>query len=205
MLPTPQLLNKVESFIQAKGKSTYYCLFLLGKEAGLRVSEAVNFNLSLKQKSNLYLIHGKKHKKRSVFIDPQIITNIELTPHTLRRCFATYQANSGMPLPQETNIFIENKTRNSQQELLTAENKLLQEKVKQLEQEKREQEQIIINLKNAKENLTKQLIQVQKDKEKLLKLLSADLQKQQNNSFNKEQNNQELHQQLIAQIEIKFK
>jgi len=131
MLPTPQLLNQVKSFIQAKGKLSYYCLFLLGKEAGLRVSEAINFDLNLKKKSNLYLIRGKKHKKRAVFIDPSVInelkqnhwksqqTNrfsfahflqktkkelnigkeIELTPHTLRRCFATYQANSGMPLP----------------------------------------------------------------------------------------------------------
>jgi len=131
MLPTPQLLNQVANLIQAKGKFSYYCLFLLGKEAGLRVSEAVNFDLSLKKKSNLYLIQGKKHRKRFVFIDPQIIetlkennwkpnqtnrfsfahflqktkkdleipANIELTPHTLRRCFATYQANSGMPLP----------------------------------------------------------------------------------------------------------
>ena len=50
MLLTPQLLNQVASFIQQKGKSTYYCLFLLGKEAGLRVSEAVNFDLNLKKK-----------------------------------------------------------------------------------------------------------------------------------------------------------
>jgi site-specific recombinase XerD len=28
-----------------------------------------------------------------------IAENIELAPHTLRRCFATYQAISGMPLP----------------------------------------------------------------------------------------------------------
>jgi integrase len=28
-----------------------------------------------------------------------ISKNIELTPHILRRCFATYQAISGMPLP----------------------------------------------------------------------------------------------------------
>ena len=104
---------------------------MLGKEAGLRVSEAANFDLRLKKKQNLYLIQGKKHKKRFVFIDPQVIAtlkqnhwkpqqtnrfsfahflqktkkdlgipaNIELTPHTLWRCFATYQAISGMPLP----------------------------------------------------------------------------------------------------------
>ncbi|CAG8704867.1 9447_t:CDS:1, partial [Ambispora gerdemannii] len=28
-----------------------------------------------------------------------ISENIELSPHTLRRCFATYNAISGMPLP----------------------------------------------------------------------------------------------------------
>lgn len=131
MLPTPQLLNQVASFIQGRGKSSYYCLFLLGEKAGLRVSEAVKFDLNLKKNKNLYLIQGKKHKKRAVFIDPSVInelkqnhwkpnqtnrfsfahflqktkkelgipTNIELTPHTLRRFFATYQANSGMPLP----------------------------------------------------------------------------------------------------------
>ena len=125
MLPSPQLLNQVENFIQARGKSAFYCLFLLGKEAGLRVSEAINFDLNLKKKPNLYLIQGKKHKKRNVFIDPSLIsklkqnhwksnqtnrfsyahflqrtkkelgisTNIELTPHTLKKYFATYQAN----------------------------------------------------------------------------------------------------------------
>ena len=77
MLPTPQLLNQVASFIQEQGKFSYYCLFLLGKEAGLRVSEAVNFDLNLKKKSNLYLIQGKKHKKRTVFIDPSLISKLK--------------------------------------------------------------------------------------------------------------------------------
>jgi len=321
MLPSPQLLNQVENFIQVREKSTFYCLFLLGKEAGLRVSEAINFDLNLKKRSNLYLIQGKKHKKRLVFIDPSVIatlkqkhwkpqqTNrfsfahflqktkkelnigkeIELTPHTLRRCFATYQANSGMPLPVlqkvldhssirttalywrtsqdpkekvisdkwlsgkvpkeptkpienkprelpnlleketnwkiffayqrnfletrkiflnihwEINLFIESKTRNSQQEFLTTENKLLQEKVKQLEQEKREQEQIIINLKNDKQRLEKQLIQTQQEKATLLKLLTVNLKQQQTLTQldnNKQDNNHELHQQLVAQIQV---
>ena len=69
MLPTPQLLNQVANFIQVRGKSAYYCLFLLGKEAGLRISEAVKFDLNLKKSKNLYLIRGKRHKKRTVFID----------------------------------------------------------------------------------------------------------------------------------------
>ena len=73
MLPTPQLLNQVANFIKNSRNKNYYCLFLLGKEAGLRVSEAVKFDLNLKKSKNLYLIQGKKHKKRFVFIDPQVI------------------------------------------------------------------------------------------------------------------------------------
>jgi len=53
MFPTPQLLNQVANFIQEQGKFSYFCLFLLGKEAGLRVSEAVNFDLNLKKKDTL--------------------------------------------------------------------------------------------------------------------------------------------------------
>jgi len=65
-----------------------------------------------------------------------------------------------------------------------------------------------INLKKAlkdKENLTKQLIQVKNEKNNLLKILSGDFQVQQVNLSNKEQNNQELHQQLIAQIQVLIK
>lgn len=308
MLPSPTLLNQVENFIKNQRNKGYFCLFLLGKEVGLRVSEAVNFDLSLKKSQNLYLIHGKKHKKRHVFIDPAVTktlkenawspkktnrfsfahflqktkkelgisTSIELTPHTLRRCFTTYQAKAGMTLPtlqkvlghssirttalywkdsedprekdindkwlkgkvpkepkknqpqeppklptkenylvnnweiflniqQETNIFIPNNPKNSDQKLLETEKKILQEKVKQLEQEKTEQQQIITNLKNDKELLEKELVQVQEEKRALLKILSTDLKRQEKSLSqldNKQVNNQELHQQLIAQIEV---
>jgi len=74
-------------------------------------------------------------------------------------------------------------------------NKLLRKKVKQLEQ-------IITNLKNDKRDLEKELIQTRQEKDNLLKLLSNDLQKQQANLSSKELNNQELHQQLIAQIQV---
>ena len=50
---------------------------MLGEKAGLRVSEAVNFDLSLKKKDNLYLIEGKRHKKRTVFIDPIVINELQ--------------------------------------------------------------------------------------------------------------------------------
>jgi hypothetical protein len=76
----------------------------------------------------------------------------------------------------------------------------LQEKVKQLEWEKQEQEQIINNLKNDKEKLEKQLIQTQQEKDTLLKLLTADLKQQQ--ALIQQDNNSELHQQLIAQIQV---
>ena len=77
MLPSTQLLNKVANFIKERGKFSYYCLFLLGEKAGLRVSETINFNLNLKQKQNLYLIRGKKHKKLTVFVDPQVIKELQ--------------------------------------------------------------------------------------------------------------------------------
>jgi hypothetical protein len=47
MMPSPQLLNQVTNFIKQKGNFPYYCLFLLGEKAGLRVSEAVNFDLRI--------------------------------------------------------------------------------------------------------------------------------------------------------------
>ncbi|CAI2200952.1 12164_t:CDS:2, partial [Funneliformis geosporum] len=78
---------------------------------GLRISEAIGFDLNLEhqdfQYKNLYLLRGKRDKERISFFDfLQVIKqelgiseNVELTPHTLRRCFATHQAISGMPLP----------------------------------------------------------------------------------------------------------
>jgi integrase/recombinase XerD len=116
-------------------KLEHECLFLLCWKVGLRISEAVGFDLSLEhgetQYKNLYLLRGKGDKQRWVFVSSEIVKelkvrkwepnqssrftffkflqqikkemglpiNVELAPHTLRRCFATYQAISGMPLP----------------------------------------------------------------------------------------------------------
>jgi hypothetical protein len=102
------------------------------------------------------------------------------------------------PLKGKREISPPNQPRNSKPKLLTTENKNLKEKIKQLEQERQEQEQIIINLKN-------ELIQTQSEKETLLRILSADLKKQQANLSYPEQNNYELHQQLITQIEVLVK
>jgi len=146
-LPSPQLLNQVNDYIiNRKNKRheskrwIHYCLFLLGWKAGLRVSEAINFDPNLEHPASeykgLYLLRGKGSKERYVYIAPQIIkvlkshnwqpqqtnrinffeflreakeslnipTHIELAPHTLRRCFATYNAISGMPLPVLQNV-----------------------------------------------------------------------------------------------------
>ncbi|CAG8662153.1 5905_t:CDS:2, partial [Paraglomus brasilianum] len=80
-------------------KPVMECLYLLGWKVGLRISEAINFDLSLENQEpsfkNLYLLRGKEQVKKEMNISEKV----ELAPHTLRRCFATYQAISGMPLP----------------------------------------------------------------------------------------------------------
>ncbi|CAG8449929.1 9090_t:CDS:2 [Ambispora gerdemannii] len=92
MFPTQQLLEKVSKEIQnipnkrkESKRGIHYGLFLLGYKSGLRISEAA--------------------KKKGWFTSQKelselgISESIELSPHTLRRSFATYQAESGMPLP----------------------------------------------------------------------------------------------------------
>ena len=139
MLPDLQLLEKVSRKIMSvpnrrkeSKRGVHFGLFLLGFKSGLRVNEAVNFDLNTKTQKGLYRISKPKGKKeRLVYVSKEVIRelkksnwqpnqtnrwnfyhflkkvkrelnigkNIELTPHTLRRSFATYQAESGMPLP----------------------------------------------------------------------------------------------------------
>lgn len=133
ILPPLSLLKKINQFIQGGKFSLNYGLFLLSWKSGLRVSEAVSFDYSLKHPryKDLYLVKGKGNKTRYVYVSSETIqmlkTNnwqpnqinrfvfnnflkkvkeklniskeIELTPHTLRRCFTTYNALSGVPLP----------------------------------------------------------------------------------------------------------
>ena len=146
-LPSPQLLNQVNDYIiNRKNKRheskrwIHYCLFLLCWKAGLRVSEAINFDYNLEhpvsEYKGLYLLRGKRNKERYVYIASPVIkvlkshnwqpqqtnrinffeflreakeslhipAHIELAPHTLRRCFATYNALNGMPLPVLQNV-----------------------------------------------------------------------------------------------------
>ena len=75
-----QVRGKIKSIPNKQGefkRKIHYGCFLLCSESGLRISEAVKFDLSLKKKSNLYLIQGKKHRKRFVFIDPQVIETLK--------------------------------------------------------------------------------------------------------------------------------
>ncbi|CAG8437991.1 5986_t:CDS:2, partial [Scutellospora calospora] len=79
---------------------------------GLRVNEAINFDYHLEHPASeykgLYLLRGKGSKERYFLKEAKeslnIPNHIELTPHTLRRSFATYNAISGMPLPILQNV-----------------------------------------------------------------------------------------------------
>jgi DNA-directed RNA polymerase subunit L len=96
----------------------------------------------------------------------------------------------------------------SKRNLITKkQNQVLRKKLKELEQQKQAQERIITNLKNNKKALEKSLIQVKNEKHTLLKLLSNDLQKQNDQLLKQTEKPviQELHQQLIAKIEISLK
>lgn len=141
-LPSRQLLQEIQNFIATRPNHKserkrwiHYGLFLLCLKSGLRVSEAISFDLEMRhpepEYEDLYLLRGKRKKDRYVYVAPEVIEilkehnwepnrtnrrdfheflsrvrydlnispNIELAPHTLRRCFATYNLLVGeMPL-----------------------------------------------------------------------------------------------------------
>jgi site-specific recombinase XerD len=142
LLPSQQLLQQIWAHLISRPKKRgeykkdlQECLYLLCWKVGLRVSEAIGFDLSLEHQQseykNLYLCRGKRQKERWVYVRSEIVRelrqrkwqphqtkrssffsflqqikqelslarNIELAPHTLRRCFATHNAIAGMPLP----------------------------------------------------------------------------------------------------------
>jgi len=84
MLPSLQLLEKVSQEIMSvpnrKRESkmgVHYGLFLLGYKSGLRISEAVGFDLANKTPNGLYRIEKPKGKKeRLVYIPKKVIREL---------------------------------------------------------------------------------------------------------------------------------
>ena len=85
MLPTQQLLEKVSERIisvpnrrKESKRGVHFCLFLLGYKSGLRISEAVSFDLSSKSKGGLYRINKpKKKQERLVYIPKKVIKELK--------------------------------------------------------------------------------------------------------------------------------
>jgi integrase len=85
MLPSQQLLAKVSEEIMSvpnrqkeSKRGVHYGLFLLGYKSGLRVSEAVSFDLANKNKQGLYRIKKPKGKKeRFVYISKPVIKELK--------------------------------------------------------------------------------------------------------------------------------
>jgi len=84
MLPSLQLLEKVRRKIMSvpnrrkeSKRRIHFCLFLLGHKAGLRISEAVSFDLENKTRQGLYRIEKSKGKKeRLVYIPKKVIREL---------------------------------------------------------------------------------------------------------------------------------
>jgi integrase len=84
MLPSRETLLQIGRKIQVipnrqgeyKRKIHYGC-YLLCQKAGLRVSEAINFDLNKKTKKGLYQIKSKGNKKRFVYIPKQVISELK--------------------------------------------------------------------------------------------------------------------------------
>jgi site-specific recombinase XerD len=85
MLPSLQFLEQIPQRIlnipnkrKESKRKEHYCLFLLGNKAGLRVSEAINFDLSKKTHNGLYRIEKSKGKKeRLAYIPKQVINELK--------------------------------------------------------------------------------------------------------------------------------
>ena len=85
MLPSQEILRQISQRIKIipnkQGeykRQAHHGLFLLCYESGLRVSEAIKFDLSTKTHKDLYRISKPKgKKKRYVYIPPQVISELK--------------------------------------------------------------------------------------------------------------------------------
>ena len=63
-------------------KLEHECLFLLGWKVGLRISEAINFDLSFRHQQEeyktLYLLRGKGQKERWVYVSPEVVKELKI-------------------------------------------------------------------------------------------------------------------------------
>lgn len=87
MLPSLPLLKQIQQKIQnlpnQQGeykRQIYYGCYLLCEKAGLRVSEAISFDLNSKTRKGLYKITKTKGQKKRLVYIPQQVTK-ELKKH----------------------------------------------------------------------------------------------------------------------------
>jgi site-specific recombinase XerD len=84
-IPSQEILIKIQDYLNKRAnrkgehkKDLQHCLLLLCLKAGLRVTEAIGFNLSLEntepQFKNLFLLRGKRQKDREVYVSPEVIS-----------------------------------------------------------------------------------------------------------------------------------
>ena len=72
--------NLIRDYWKTAKKEVQECLFLLGWKVGLRISEAISFDLTLEHQQNeyknLYLLRGKRQKERWVYVSPEITSEL---------------------------------------------------------------------------------------------------------------------------------
>jgi integrase len=85
MLPSRSILTQIPQQIfsipnkrKESKRKVHYCCYLLCEKAGLRVSEAINFDLSTETRKGLYRLNKTKgKKKRFVYIPKEVISELK--------------------------------------------------------------------------------------------------------------------------------
>ena len=85
MLPSlselEKVSNKIKNIPNKQGeykRKIHYCCYLLCSQSGLRITEAIKFDLSVKTKKGLYRINKPKGKKeRFVFVPKEVIKELK--------------------------------------------------------------------------------------------------------------------------------
>jgi len=85
MLPSQQVLERIAQKVKKipnrrkESKRGIHCgLFLLGYKSGLRVNEAVSFDLKAKTRKGLYHIEKtKRQKERFVYVSREVVRELK--------------------------------------------------------------------------------------------------------------------------------